>query len=182
MTLTGTLLRILGAAILLIAVQFASVAAKAHVGHSHGPDGHSIHCQRRGGRRRPYGCLRRDRVCESGRASPTSHASSVFRSSPACRSGWGRRSKRRGRTFRFRCLPDGLLRNRHGLLRSCARGGFVQPAPQGGLAPHRLCPPHFRSGSGPPRPAQTPSISRLSNDIAAVRPRKAIRAMKLLLS
>lgn len=43
MTLTGTLLRILGAAILLIAVQFASVAAKAHVGHSHGPDGHSIH-------------------------------------------------------------------------------------------------------------------------------------------
>jgi hypothetical protein len=43
MTLTGTLLRIFGAAILLIAVQFASVAAKAHVGHSHGPDGHSIH-------------------------------------------------------------------------------------------------------------------------------------------
>ena len=33
MTSTGTLLRIIGAAILLIAVQFASVAAKAHVGH-----------------------------------------------------------------------------------------------------------------------------------------------------
>lgn len=43
MALTGTILRILGAAILLIAVQFASVAAKAHGGHSHGPDGHSIH-------------------------------------------------------------------------------------------------------------------------------------------
>lgn len=43
MTPTGTLLRILGAAILLIAVQFVSVAAKAHVGHSHGSDGHSIH-------------------------------------------------------------------------------------------------------------------------------------------
>jgi hypothetical protein len=38
MTLTGTLLRIIGAAILLIAVQFASVLANAHVGH--GPDAH----------------------------------------------------------------------------------------------------------------------------------------------
>ena len=38
MTLTDTLLRIIGAAILLIAVQFASIAANAHVGH--GPDGH----------------------------------------------------------------------------------------------------------------------------------------------
>jgi len=45
MTLTGTLLRMIGAAILLIVVQFASVAANAHVGH--GPDahhqGHSLH-------------------------------------------------------------------------------------------------------------------------------------------
>jgi hypothetical protein len=40
MTSTGTLLRIFGAAILLIAVQFASVAAKAHA--SHGPDGHHL--------------------------------------------------------------------------------------------------------------------------------------------
>ena len=40
MNSTGTLLRIFGAAILLIAVQFASVAAEAHVGHSHGHDGH----------------------------------------------------------------------------------------------------------------------------------------------
>jgi hypothetical protein len=38
MTLSGTLLRIIGAAILLIAVQFAPVAANAHV--SHGPDAH----------------------------------------------------------------------------------------------------------------------------------------------
>jgi hypothetical protein len=37
---TGTLTRIFGAAILLIAVQFASVAAKAHTGHPHGHDGH----------------------------------------------------------------------------------------------------------------------------------------------
>lgn len=43
MTLTGALLRIFRAAIVLIAVQFASVAASAHVGHSHGPDGHSVH-------------------------------------------------------------------------------------------------------------------------------------------
>jgi hypothetical protein len=42
MTLTGTLLRIFGAAILLIAVQFASVAAKAHVGHGHALDVHSV--------------------------------------------------------------------------------------------------------------------------------------------
>ncbi|MDO9562428.1 MAG: hypothetical protein Q7J60_12460 [Bradyrhizobium sp.] len=40
MTSTGTLWRIVGAAILLIAVQFASVAAKAHAGHGHGPDAH----------------------------------------------------------------------------------------------------------------------------------------------
>jgi hypothetical protein len=39
---TGTLLRMLGAAILLIVVQFASVATQAHVGHSHAPDGHSL--------------------------------------------------------------------------------------------------------------------------------------------
>jgi hypothetical protein len=38
---TGTLLRMIGAAILLIAVQFAPVAANAHVGHvGHGPDAH----------------------------------------------------------------------------------------------------------------------------------------------
>ena len=42
MTSTGTLLRMIGAAILLIAVQFASVAAKAHAGHGHGPDGHHL--------------------------------------------------------------------------------------------------------------------------------------------
>lgn len=40
MTSTGTLLRIFGAAILLIAVQFASVAARAHTGHV--PDGHHL--------------------------------------------------------------------------------------------------------------------------------------------
>ena len=43
MTSTGTLLRIIGAAILLIVVQFASVAAQAHVAHSHAPDGYSLH-------------------------------------------------------------------------------------------------------------------------------------------
>lgn len=37
---TGTLLRMFGAAILLIGVQFASVAAEAHAGHSNGHDGH----------------------------------------------------------------------------------------------------------------------------------------------
>jgi len=42
MSSTGKLLRILGAAILLIAVQFASVVAEAHAGHSHGHDG-SVH-------------------------------------------------------------------------------------------------------------------------------------------
>jgi hypothetical protein len=42
MTSTGTLLRIIGAAILLIAVQFAPVAAKAHVAHGHAPDGHHL--------------------------------------------------------------------------------------------------------------------------------------------
>ena len=56
MSSTGKLLRIFGAAILLIAVQFASVAAEAHAGHSHGPDGHSIHAhglqRRRRGRHR----------------------------------------------------------------------------------------------------------------------------------
>jgi hypothetical protein len=40
---TGTLLRIFGAAILLIAVQFASVAARAHAGHM--PDGHHHQAQ-----------------------------------------------------------------------------------------------------------------------------------------
>src|SRR5688500_8233719 len=42
MTLTGTLLRIVGAAILLIAVQFASVVANAHAGHGRAPDGHHL--------------------------------------------------------------------------------------------------------------------------------------------
>jgi hypothetical protein len=45
MTSTGTALRILGAAILLIAVQFASIAAQAHIGHSHGPDGQALQAQ-----------------------------------------------------------------------------------------------------------------------------------------
>lgn len=40
MTSTGTLLRMIGAAILLIVVQFASVAANAHVAHGHAPQGH----------------------------------------------------------------------------------------------------------------------------------------------
>jgi hypothetical protein len=38
----GTLLRMFGAAMLLIAVQFASVAANAHVGHGQTPDGHHL--------------------------------------------------------------------------------------------------------------------------------------------
>src|SRR6187397_1445709 len=42
MTSTGTLLRIFGTAILLIAIQFAPVAARAHAGHGHGPDGHQL--------------------------------------------------------------------------------------------------------------------------------------------
>jgi hypothetical protein len=42
MTLTGTFLRMIGAAILLIVVQFASVAANAHVGHGRAPDGHYV--------------------------------------------------------------------------------------------------------------------------------------------
>ena len=44
MTSTGTLLRIIGAAMLLIVVQFASVAANAHAGHGHALDGrHQAH-------------------------------------------------------------------------------------------------------------------------------------------
>lgn len=44
---TGTLLRMFGTVILLIAVQFASVATEAHAGHGYGPDrnhlqGHSF--------------------------------------------------------------------------------------------------------------------------------------------
>lgn len=42
MTSTGTLLRMIGAAILLIVVQFASVAANAHVGHGHTTDGQHV--------------------------------------------------------------------------------------------------------------------------------------------
>lgn len=42
MTSTGTLLRMFGAAILLIVVQFASVAAEAHIVHGHGSDGISL--------------------------------------------------------------------------------------------------------------------------------------------
>ncbi|MGZ9053272.1 MAG: hypothetical protein ACXW3N_14015, partial [Rhodoplanes sp.] len=42
MTSIGTFLRMFGAAILLIAVQFASVAAEAHAGHGHGADGHGL--------------------------------------------------------------------------------------------------------------------------------------------
>lgn len=45
MNSTGKLLRIFGAAILLIAVQFAPVAARAHVGHSHGPEGYGLQVQ-----------------------------------------------------------------------------------------------------------------------------------------
>ena len=48
MTSTGTLLRMIGAAILLIAVQFASVAANAHVGHGHVPDGHHVQAHHQG--------------------------------------------------------------------------------------------------------------------------------------
>jgi len=43
MTSTGTLLRIIGAAILLVVVQFATVTAQAHAGLSYVPDGHSLH-------------------------------------------------------------------------------------------------------------------------------------------
>jgi hypothetical protein len=39
MSSNGKLLRILGAAVLLIVVQFAAVVAEAHAGHSHGHDG-----------------------------------------------------------------------------------------------------------------------------------------------
>jgi hypothetical protein len=40
---TGTLLRVVGAAILLIAVQFVTLTAQAHAGLSHVPDGHALH-------------------------------------------------------------------------------------------------------------------------------------------
>jgi hypothetical protein len=43
MTSTGMLLRMIGAAILLIVIQFATVTAQAHAGLSHVPDGHSLH-------------------------------------------------------------------------------------------------------------------------------------------
>ncbi len=66
------------------------------------------------------------------------------------------------------------------LLRSRAGGGFAPPSSQGLLAAHRFCARTFRARSGPTRSAQTPSIPRLSNDIPAVLPRQASRAMKLL--
>jgi hypothetical protein len=40
---TGILLRVIGAAILLVAVQFATLTAQAHAGLSHVPDGHALH-------------------------------------------------------------------------------------------------------------------------------------------
>jgi hypothetical protein len=43
MTSTGVLLRIIGAAILLVAVQFATFTAQAHAGLSHVPDSYSVH-------------------------------------------------------------------------------------------------------------------------------------------
>lgn len=45
MTLTGRLSRIVWAAIVLIAVQFAPVIAEAHSGHEHGLRGHSLQSQ-----------------------------------------------------------------------------------------------------------------------------------------
>jgi hypothetical protein len=45
MTSIGTVLRMIGAAILLIAVQFAPIAARAHSGHGHEPDGHQLQAQ-----------------------------------------------------------------------------------------------------------------------------------------
>ena len=43
MTSTGMLLRMIGAAILLLVIQFATVTAQAHAGLSHVPDGYSLH-------------------------------------------------------------------------------------------------------------------------------------------
>lgn len=43
MTVTGQLLRILGAAIVLIAVQFMPLPARAHIGHVHGVSAHAAH-------------------------------------------------------------------------------------------------------------------------------------------
>lgn len=43
MTVTGQLLRILGAAIMLIAVQFMPLPARAHIGHGHGVSAHAAH-------------------------------------------------------------------------------------------------------------------------------------------
>ena len=96
MTSTGTLLRIFGAAILLIAVQFASVAAKAHVGHSHGPDGHESsrawRCRRRAMRPSPP-----RPPAKSGRASRSRELSLPLK--PSRCSSRDRRSKRTGRAL-----------------------------------------------------------------------------------
>ena len=115
-----------------------------------GPSSGAWRCRRH----RPCGFLRRGRASAGG-------------ASPACRPGRGDGPERAGRTaFRLRRLRDGLLRM-YRLLRSRAGRGFAPPSSQGLLASHRFCARYFRARSGPPRSAQTPSIPRLSNDIAA---------------
>ena len=74
MILTGTWLRIIGAAILLIAVQFAPVAAKAHVGHGQSPDGQHLQGQHQGHSHHGHGT-----------AAGTAHAVSPGDTAPANR-------------------------------------------------------------------------------------------------
>lgn len=94
------------------------------------------------------------------------------RAGRTCRPGRGHGPEHPGRAaFGGRRLRDGLLRI-YRLLRRRAGGGLAQPSPESVLASHRFCTPGFRSRRRPPRSAQTPSTPRLSDDIAAVLPRR----------
>ena len=74
MTSTGTLLRIFGTAILLIAIQFAPVAARAHAGHGHGPDGHQLQA---------HHLHAHGTAAATAHAVPSDHAPAVNRAAPA---------------------------------------------------------------------------------------------------
>ena len=136
---TGTLLRIIGAAILLIAVQFASVAAKAHAGHGHGPLMGTIFkgtiCKGMALRRAPRMRFPPTRPRLRNRAvqtQPAAQAEATVQNAPGA-------------------LPSGSdacvigCCGMHGLLRSRAGRGFAQPSSQSVLASHRLCTRYFRS-------------------------------------
>jgi hypothetical protein len=82
MALTGTLLRIIGAAILLIAVQFASVAARAHVAHGHAPEGHHLQGHHFQGPGVAAGIAHAVSFDEVGRIQPAAQAEATVQNTP----------------------------------------------------------------------------------------------------